>query len=399
MTERLYYEDSYLTHFSATVTKAVKTSDGKSIVYLNQSAFYPTSGGQPYDTGTIGDARVVDVYVDENEDVAHVVEGEVREGSKVQCLIDWTRRFDHMQQHAGEHMLAGCVYRQLNGHTIGLHLGHDDSSIDVELPDGRTNITLEEMRALEDEVNFHIQNDEPISCYFPGDDEISSIPLRKAPAVSKHVRVVQIGDWEYCACGGTHPSSTGEIALVKIIDARPSRGKMRLTFLCGKRAFEHYRKCFDTIKQLSAILSADANALPGAASELVSRLKETQYELNRVKTDRALDEIKMLMENEHSETKITVVRHLFSSLHAEGLKKAAEMIIARPRSVALLGSSEGENINLLFARSEDVQCDMGKLLSEVVKQCGGKGGGKSDFARGASRDTAVLEKAQALLFS
>ena len=157
MTNRLYYDNSYLKTFDATVLSCQSLPDGKSVVLLDRSAFYPTSGGQPFDTGSISDCEVTNVYVDDNGDVAHEISGSVRQGQLVKCQIDWQRRFDHMQQHTGEHMLAGCVYRQLNGHTIGLHLGRFDSSIDVDLPDGRTRLTDSELNNLEDELNAHIQ--------------------------------------------------------------------------------------------------------------------------------------------------------------------------------------------------------------------------------------------------
>ena len=166
MTQRLYYENSYLTHFPATVTAAFTRNARETVIYLDRSAFYPTSGGQPFDTGTLGGVPVSDVFVDENGDVAHVIEGFLTVGSTVEGTVDWRRRFDHMQQHAGEHMIAGCLHRLFNGYTIGLHLGHEDSSIDVELPGGRMHLTEDEIESLEEEVNAHIFADEPIRCFF-----------------------------------------------------------------------------------------------------------------------------------------------------------------------------------------------------------------------------------------
>ncbi len=180
MTERLYYDDAYLTSFDARVTDCTPDEDTY-LVRLDRSAFYPTSGGQPYDTGTLGGANILDVFV-ENGDVFHRTDAPLRVGSEVHGEIDWPRRFDHMQQHCGEHMLANAVWRQLGGHVIGLHLGAEVSSIDADLPGGRTRVTEEELRALEDAVNENIQRDVPVVCSFPDEDDAE----KHAPAQAAH---------------------------------------------------------------------------------------------------------------------------------------------------------------------------------------------------------------------
>lgn len=397
MTERLYYNDSYLRQFEAVVTAASAISEDESIVYLDRSAFYPTSGGQPFDTGFIAGHEVRDVYVDEVGDVAHRIEGFIQAGTGVSCQIDWDRRFDHMQQHAGEHILAGCLYKMYDGYTIGLHLGHADSSIDVQLPSGKTHLSEEEIRALEAAVNGHITSDEEIRCYFPGDGDIDSIPLRKAPTVREHIRVVQIGDWEYCACGGTHPSSTGQIGIFKITDARPSKGKVHITFVCGSRALRDYQRHMDTIKQLSFILSADLDKLPAAAEELVAKLKASHYELNKLKTDMALETVKQLAAAAPSDAAVKVVRFVFDEMPPEGLKRAAEFICSLPGHVALLGSRTEDRVTLLFSRHRDVKADMGGILKSLLSKYSGKGGGSSDFARGSATSAAILDDAEAMI--
>ena len=164
-------------------------------VALDQSAFYPTSGGQPYDTGTLGNVRVVDVTVEDNV-VWHRLDGALRVGDSVHGEIDWPRRFDHMQQHGADHVLAGACYELFGGVTIGLHLGEEVSSIDMTLPGGRTHLTEAEVDQLETLVNERIQRDAPVRCWFPGEEELSSLPLRKKPTVTEHVRIVAFGDYE-----------------------------------------------------------------------------------------------------------------------------------------------------------------------------------------------------------
>ena len=397
MTNRLYYSDAYLKRFKAQVLRCLPQEAGNSVVYLDQSAFYPTSGGQPFDTGTLGGLPVTDVFVDEAGDVAHVVQGCLHPGDAVEGLIDWERRFDHMQQHAGEHILAGCVFRQLQGHTNGLHLGHSDSSIDVDFPDGCTQLSDAALYALEDDANAHIQADVPIRCWFPEAEELAGLPLRKPPTVQNHVRVVQIGDDEFCACGGTHPSSAGQIGLVKILDARPSRGKLRLSFVCGRRANLSYRAYLEAAKQLSAILSADIDHLPQAASEALQKLKDAQYHLNAERALHAVEKLSAVLAEAPVVNGIRIVCHCFDGIDAHALQQCASLASEKEKTVALLGSKTESGCLLLFARSGDVNADMGLILREACARHSGKGGGKSDFARGSAPDERALETALALL--
>ena len=267
MTERLYYDASYMDEFTAYVT-AVREKDGKTEVALNRSAFYPTSGGQPYDTGVMGNVRVLDVNVDNAGEVWHLIDGELNVGDEVFCKIDWARRFDHMQQHAGEHMLAGAVYRHFGGNTIGLHLGAEVSTIDVTMPDGSTHLTEEQIHILEMDVNEQIHEDVPIKCWFPDEQELSELPLRKPPTVKEHVRIVAIGNKEMVACGGTHPSTAGQIGMVKIVDARPAKGKMRLGFICGMRAFRDYQKRMIVSDRAAEMFSTKVENLPDAIAKM-----------------------------------------------------------------------------------------------------------------------------------
>ena len=295
MTERLYYDDAYLTSFDARVTDCAPDGDTY-LVRLDRSAFYPTSGGQPYDTGTLGGANILDVFVRDG-DVFHRVDAPLNVGSEVHGEIDWPRRFDHMQQHCGEHMLANAVWRQLGGHVIGLHLGAEVSSIDADLPGGRTHITAEELRALEDTVNENIQRDVPVVCSFPDAETLGRMPLRKPPTVKEHIRIVAIGDFEYVACGGTHPSSSGQVGLLKIVDARPSKGKLRLSFVCGKRAFQDYRRVYDLAHAAAAELSTAVENLPGAVTALRAHLREAEHTVSVLRREKLLKSVPSLLES------------------------------------------------------------------------------------------------------
>ena len=379
MTERLYYDDAYLWKFVSEVTSCEPIDGRTSRVYLEKSAFYPTSGGQPYDTGTIEGRRVVDVYVDEFGDVAHVIEGSVEEGMLAECLIDVPRRVDHMQQHAGEHILAGVMYRFYGAYTTGLHLGASDSTIDCTLPDGRMHLTQEEKEFVENEVNRIIRSDAPIKCWFPDEEELKSLPLRKAPSVTEHIRVVQIGDDEFCACGGTHPRATGEIGLFKLLDARPDKGKLRLTFVCGERASALFCRLYEDTKKLREILNSPQEKLAQAAQNAVDRLKDARREVNIAKSRTA----EAVITGEIAKGG-AVIRYVFDDIGPEGLKAAADAAVSAGKT-ALLADKAENGLNLLFASPKGGQ-DAGKLLKAFTAANGGKGGGSPEMARGFCPD-------------
>ncbi len=378
MTERLYYEDAYLWAFDACVTgcRPGKEKDTWEIS-LNRSAFYPTSGGQPFDTGFLrtekGEARITDVECDREGEVWHTADREIAVGTPVRGEIDAARRLDHMEQHGGEHMLAGAIWEKLGGTTIGLHLGHEDSSIDVSMQEDRTHLTEEEICILEDTVNARIRQDAPIRCWFPDREELEKLPLRKPPTVKEHVRIVAMGDFEMVACGGTHPASTGRIGQIKIISAAPARGKVRVTFVCGGRAeklFQKYMRCAD---KAGNVLSCPTEKLSSAAGELKKRLAEAERKVKTFETDRILNEIRR---NETPDDLRDILLSV-TTLEAGDPRPTAEAVsayIAEKGRALLLWSED----RLTFARSADVDIDMSELIRRV-----GRGGGRPDLANGA----------------
>ena len=375
MTDRLYYMDSYLQSFEAVVEEY---RDGAA--RLNRTAFYPTSGGQPHDTGVLGGRNVTDVFVDDAGEVWHRVDGPLAPGARVEGEIDWARRFDHMQQHAGEHMLAGHIFKSLGGFTIGLHLGAEISTIDVELPGGGMRVQEGVMDEIEDAVNRDIQRDLPIHCWFPTDEEFASLPMRKPPAVKEHIRVVLVGDaadGECCACGGTHPSSSGQIGLVRVLDARPSRGKMRVTFVCGMRALRDARLRSNMADRAAAILSSPVAKLPEAVEAALVREREARAALERYRLDEAVRMADALWASAAEIGGWRIVADETQGLGADALREMASRLTSRGRTTALLESAQPEGGHLIvFARSEGEGPHMGKLLAEVAKTLGGKGGGR-----------------------
>lgn len=399
MTDRLYYADSYLEKFEARVL-AFQGGAAR----LDRTAFYPTSGGQPYDTGTLGGLRVTDVYADEGGEVWHAVDGVLKPGAQVEGQIDWPRRFDHMQQHAGEHMLAGAIYRRLGGHTIGLHLGAEISTIDVELPGGAMRAAGDVLDEIEDAVNRDIQRDLPIRCWFPSAEQLEALPLRKPPAVRENIRVVLVGDekgGECVACGGTHPDSAGQIGLVRILDARPSRGKMRVTFVCGMRAIKDARARARAADGAAAKLSVPFERLCEAVDGLLERERAGRAALEREVRAQALSRVDDLLRTAREIAGWRVVTDASEGLGAAALRDLASAITGRGRTAALLESAQPDGSFLIvFARSPGEEPgpglgeypSMGRLLSEAVGEAGGKGGGRPDFAQGGAPVSGVAAR-------
>ncbi len=381
MTERLYYADCYLRAFDAHVAACEKREAGYAAL-LDRSAFYPTSGGQPYDTGTLGAARVTDVSVDGAGEVWHMIDTPLVVGETVHGEIDWTRRFDHMQQHAGEHLLANAAKRLLDGHTIGLHLGAEVSTIDMTLPAGKTHASDAEIRALEDDVNGFIQKDVPIRCWFPEPDELKTLPLRKPPAVDEHIRIVQIGPHEFCACGGTHPASAGQIGLFKIVDARPSRGKLRIAFVCGKRAYELLRTHSDLVTTSAGILSTSVENVPNMVGSILDQLKRTERALWEAQKKLLFAEIPgMRARGVPTASGYTVIAEKIEG-DAAAARELATALTAEGGIIALIAAAAGEQYVYVASRSGDIEANVGAILSKAARESGGKGGGRPDFAQG-----------------
>lgn len=378
MTERLYYDDAYLWQFDATVTSVRNgTRPGEWEITLDRSAFYPTSGGQPFDTGTLTfgkvKAKVTDVEVAADGDVIHTVDKEIPVGTAVRGEIDGARRTDHMEQHGGEHMLAGAIWEKLGGTTIGLHLGQTESTIDVSMPEGRTHLTEEEILLLENTVNERIRLDAPIRCWFPEEEELKKLPLRKAPTVTEHVRIVAMGDFEMVACGGTHPSSTGRIGLIKIISAIPAKGKVRVSFVCGGRAVSLFQTYMRYADKAGAALSCPVEKLSSAASDLKYRLSEAEKKANRLESRELLDRMAQA-ESAEDVPGITLCVLTMPETDSRAVSAAVSEYIAAKGRALLLCAGE----RLTFARSADVKIDMNDLIKRV-----GRGGGRPDMASGA----------------
>lgn len=397
MTRRLYFSDAWLTRFEAAVER-VREKDGLWLA-LNQTAFYPEGGGQPHDTGTLiwegGSLQVVNVQADPDGTIWHQAqacpERRIAPGTRVTGDIHWERRFDHMQQHTGEHILAYCVAKLAQGFTHGLHIGHETSSIDVTLPGGATRVEQDMLDRMEDMANRLVQQCLDIACTFPDAEQMAALPLRKDPTVTENIRVCSIGNVEAVACGGTHLSNSGQVGLVKILRCQPARGKMRLFFLCGMRAIRHYAAAYQALDQSATLLNCKENQVAGRVEGLLSELKDSRQEAFALRKDALLSRVPGMLEGAKALSDgHRLVRATLKEEEASMLEEAARALIENPGVIALLAAPRGDSHLYVFARAADAEQDMSRLL----RDSDARGGGRPDFARGQG-DMEVMEKAVA----
>lgn len=379
-TTRLDYDDAYCTDFTATLV-GITTLDGRPTAQLDQSYFYPTSGGQPHDTGLLGDRRVVDVVVDEEGVVHHLLDAAPSTnviGQPIRGLIDWARRYDHMQQHTAQHLLSQVFHRLCGYDTLSVHFGDTVSTVDLDAK----KLTAVEMIAIEDEVNRQIYANLPVRTYFVRDDELDRVPLRKRPAVSGKIRIVEIEQYDYSACGGTHVRATGELGMVRLIRQERSRGHVRVTFLCGGRALRHYREATTLLNDAAAQFSTDPAQVPALIARSQAQLKALQRRVDDLTAQSLAYEADQLYATAQEVAGHRVIAQMMADKDAGALKSLANLLQAKPNAISLLVCPAGEKLTVIFARGADVVTPMGDLLRTVLGECGGGGGGRPEFAQG-----------------
>jgi alanyl-tRNA synthetase len=389
MTDRLYYTDSLLRQFTARVVERRDTDRGPA-VRLDRTAFYPTSGGQPHDTGTLGGARVLDVWDDEADAVWHLLERPVE--GEVEGTIDFERRFDHMQQHTGQHLLSAAFLRLLEAPTLSFHLGTDDSSIDLDVP----GVTWDDAVRVEREVNRVVWEDHPVEVHLVTDVEIHTVPLRKPPRVTGTIRVIWVRDVDASACGGTHVPRTGMVGLVKIVRLERYKGGTRVGFLCGGRALAHYQRVLRGIQTVGADLSVHVDQVPETVARLSADLKDRRRELEAAREAlTALDAERLWAAAPESDGARRVAAWI-PDAGPDQLAVLASHLAARPRTVVLVAGADAKGIRIVCRRSDDLPgVDAGAVLRRVVERLGGRGGGGGAQAQGGApaADRGVVEAA------
>ncbi|MEJ2210522.1 MAG: alanyl-tRNA editing protein [Anaerolineae bacterium] len=392
MTDRLYYEDAYLCRFPGRVVETLDW-DGRPAVVLDRTAFYPTGGGQPHDTGRLAGAAVIDVVERESDGaVVHILDGPLAAGDEVEGQVNWARRFDLMQQHTGQHLLSAAFVERLGANTVGFHLSDEYATIDLD----RAPLSAEELAGVEDLTNQVIFENRPVEARFVPDEEVAHLPLRKPLAHEGPVRIVHVEGFDYSACGGTHVQATGELGLVKIVRSERRGAETRVEFLCGWRALADY----GAKNRLLMDLARDFTVGHWEVAELVHRLADEAQDLRRelrTQRDALLDAEAAALWHEAGTVPRAGVRLVRADLPGrapDDLKHLAQRLVTHPRTVALLAASAepGQNGYLCFACSDDVSggvsadvdLHMGQLVRGAAEAAGGRGGGRPNLAQGGS---------------
>ncbi|HEY8224930.1 MAG TPA: DHHA1 domain-containing protein [Pyrinomonadaceae bacterium] len=390
-TERLYYSDSHLIEFEARVIDKTERVSSWTAVTLDRTAFYPTGGGQPSDTGTLDDSKVLECIDDEENGVLHVIQGRAPElGATVKGRVDWARRLDHIQQHTGQHILSQAFVTLFNAPTKSFRVLSDVCEIDVEIANP-TNELIE--RAVE-LANNVIWEDREITIRSVTSDEATSLPLRKEPAREGELRLIEIEGFDLTPCGGTHAYRTGEVGVIVVRAWERAKGLTRIEFAAGIRALADYRRANRTARAVAALYSASRDD----GAKLTSRMLEENKELHR--RVRSLEEIAARVEANELWSSIEpnpngarIITHIFDNRDAESLKHLAQALMAHPFTVALLGSRDKGEARLVFARSADAPGDMNALMRRACELLNGRGGGKADLAQGGGKKVENLARA------
>jgi alanyl-tRNA synthetase len=393
MTERLYYSDSYYTSFDARVVECLTLDDAPAVV-LGRTAFYPTGGGQPHDTGKLGPIPVVDVVErEEDQAVIHILlpiepETGFQAGDQVWGEIDWTRRFDHMQQHTGQHVLSQAFVQIAAADTVGFHLSDEYGTLDLnsgELSDD----SIARAEAMANQIIF---DNRPVLARFVEPDEVAKLPLRKTPPAKETIRIVQVEGFDWSACGGTHVARTGEIGLIKVVRSERRGSETRITFFCGHRALRHYQTLHTLTHDLALHFSVGVEDLPETMERLQTEARAIRKERDRLR-ELLLDyEAAALTAGAQIIGPVSLVRKVFEMREMEEVRRLATRIANHPGHVALLGV-KGNKAQLIFARSADLSYDMRPLLQDACSLVGGGGGGGPELAQGGGPALKRLDEA------
>jgi alanyl-tRNA synthetase len=379
MTQRLYYTESQRHTFDATVVN-VESVDGRVHVTLDQTAFYPSSGGQPFDTGTLGGAAVVDVIDRDDGTIAHVLSGALKPGEVVSGEIDWNRRFDHMQQHTGQHVLSAAFDRLFGVRTESFHMGQQSATIDLA-----REVTAAEIVRAEDDANRIVWEDRPVSVRFASAEEAAAMGMRKESGRSGTLRLIDVQEYDLSACGGTHVERTGAIGVIAIGGWEKLRGGSRVEFLCGNRAVQRFRLWRDSLSAMQKHLSVAPIEMAASIERMQEDAKAAQRTLRGFQEKLAAHEAAALLE------KGNAIVEAVEGWDAQGVKSiAVAAASANPQAVVVLFTTSTP-AQVVIARGADANVDANAVLKQLATKFGGKGGGKPDLAQGGGLNASGAE--------
>ncbi len=379
MSQRLYYDDAYTTRFEARIVERLDVR-GQPGIILDRTYFYPDSGGQPADTGQIGGADLVALRIRESDAAIIHVLSHAPPGDQVQCQIDWTRRFDHMQHHTGQHILTQAFVRVAGANTVGFHLSPDSVTIDLD----QLGITDAVVRQAEELANQIVIENRPVTARLIQPDEAARVRIRKAPdhLATQGLRVIDIQDYDLTACGGTHVARTGEIGLIKILRLEKRGDRTRVEFRCGWRALRDYQAKHAIVAQLVSDLTCGVSELPEAVSRLQQERRAAQRTIKMLRERLIDEEAQRLLNSAHPEGSVRWIEAVFTNRDPGEIRLLGARLTRSAQVLALLATS-GDKAHLVLARSADLDLDLNSALKAALAALGGgKGGGPPDMVQG-----------------
>ena len=398
MTDRLYYSHPYLRTFDATVLRSEERG-GRRVVTLDRTAFYPTSGGQPFDTGTLGGLRVVEVDDEEDGTIAHFVDTGSHPapvaGETVHGEIDWLRRFDHMQQHTGQHVLSAAIVSICRARTVSFHLGAAVSTIDLD-----RELSAAEIAAAETEANRIVWENRPVAIRFVTSEEAATLPLRKEPARGGTLRLIDVEGYDLSACGGTHVARSGAIGIIAVASWERFKGGQRIEFLCGGRALDRLRSQRDTIAASVRLLSVLPEEIPSTVERLQADAKDQKRAVAGLQTELAKFRAGELSATAERIDGISMVLRAVDA-DANGLKALATAVTAAPGYAVVLVSTARPAL-VVAARSAGLAVSAQQIVATLTGKFGGRGGGKPELAQAGGLDAPaedILDAARVALLA
>jgi alanyl-tRNA synthetase len=377
--QKLYYDKTYLTTWESDIEEILER-DGKYAIVLSQTAFYPEGGGQPADKGTINGISVEDV-IEEGETVYHILSSKPQ-NTRVKCELDFERRFDHMQQHTGQHLVSSVFYSLYCGATNSFHLGEEYVSIDISLPE----MSPYMVKKVEDAANEYIYKNLKVKNYLIEPEEVERLPLRKLPKVTEAIRIIEIDGIDYSPCCGTHVKTLGEIGMIKIIKTEKYKGVTRVYIKAGKRALLDFQGKQEVVTTLMRQFSASEEELPARSEAVAGEAKELSRQVKELKEKLLNYEAEEILKNSDSK----IIAKTFEDKTFEELQILSRLIIEKGEYLLVLGSAIDKKLMLAHGGGLNVKC--GQVFKEHVKDFNGRGGGGDKMAQAVFETALDMEK-------
>lgn len=393
MTEKLYWKNSRLASFKSLVTDS-GVKDGRGIVVLEQSAFYPEGGGQPSDRGRINSLAVANVQIADDGRILHYLEGEPlpAAGEIVECEIDWPRRREMMQQHTAQHILSQAFFQLFGAETRGFRINDRLTEIDLTLELQPEEIEQAIIRA-EDLANAIVFDDREIRIHEVTPEEAVRLPLRKESFITDCIRVIEIADFDWSPCGGTHAQRTGEVGLIAVRAWERAKKMTRVHFIAGVRALKDYRIANKSAETVALKLSVGREEAEASVQRLMDDNKRLSRRVRELAELAAKIEAAELLESVQAANGLRIITRIFDDRDFEEVKLLAHRLVDAEGVIALLAVCESEIARMVFARAADVSADMNALMKNACEKLGGRGGGKPDFAQGGGNKVSELKAA------